>query len=61
MRLLAGAIAALLVALAPSPAAAGDDADLIPQDVLGAKPKPAPPNRQRAPPGSSTRAAPLLT
>jgi len=43
MRLLAGAIAGLLLALAPSRAAAGDDADLIPQDVLGAKPKPASP------------------
>jgi hypothetical protein len=41
MRVFAGAIAAL-VALAPTPAKAGDDADLIPQDVLDAKPAPTP-------------------
>jgi hypothetical protein len=41
MRAIAGAIAAL-VALAPVPAWAGDDADLIPQDLLDKKPNPAP-------------------
>jgi hypothetical protein len=41
MRVLAGAIAGL-VALAPTLAKAGDDADLIPQDVIDAKPRPAP-------------------
>jgi hypothetical protein len=55
MRALAGVIAGI-VALAPAPAKAGDDADLIPQDVLGAKPEsaPAPPSAQAAPRPPST-------
>jgi hypothetical protein len=42
MRALAGVLAGL-VALAAAPARAGDDADLIPQDVLDTKPPPAAP------------------
>jgi hypothetical protein len=41
MRLSAGIIA-VLVTLAPTPAFAGDDADLIPEDVLETKTEPAP-------------------
>ena len=55
MRALAGALAGL-VALAPAPARAGDDVDLIPQDVLDAKPAPAP---ERTPaPGTEPASAP---
>jgi len=46
MRGLAGVVAGL-VALAPAPARAGDDADLIPQDVLDTKLPPAAPGAPR--------------
>ncbi len=41
MRLLAAAVAGLLLVLAPASAAAGDGPDLIPQDLLGERPGPA--------------------
>jgi len=53
MRALAGVVAGL-VALAPAPARAGDDVDLIPQDVIDAKPAP-PPGKAAA---TGTDAAP---
>jgi hypothetical protein len=59
MRALAGVVAGL-VALAPAPASARDDVDLIPQDVLDTKPVP-PPGKAAATgsaaPGAGTQAA----
>lgn len=52
MRALAGVVAGL-VALAPAPARAGDDVDLIPQEVVAAKPALAP----RTTPATATDAA----
>jgi hypothetical protein len=57
MRALAGVVAGL-VALTPAPARAGDDADLIPQDVLGAKPSTAPAKAPGAANATDLAAAP---